>query len=291
MKKDIQILVNALRKLNMARGKREYEDELEEKQYQLAKKLEALTGKPAKVKLIFFKFPALKNINCIFQQKSPVMPDFGNISFNKDTNETVQNRQALQEYLKNYGLNAWSECYQVHKDDLLFNPCETKLHEKANNEYDGLATDKKGLGLLIKTADCQPILIADKNEQHIMALHVGWRGNKCDFILSAIKKFCDKYKLEPQNLFAVRGPSLGPEKSEFINFNKEWGDNYLKWFDKENKTMNLWHLTNHQLQISGIPYNHIYNIDLCTASLNNDFFSYRKDKTNFRQANIIWINT
>lgn len=36
---------------------------------------------------------------------------------------------------------------------------------------DGLATSRPGLGLLIKTADCQPVLLAHRSGRHIAALH------------------------------------------------------------------------------------------------------------------------
>ena len=73
----------------------------------------------------------------------------------------------------------------------------------------------------------------------------------------------------------MRGPSLGPQRSEFVNYGKEWGPDFANWFNARDKTMNLWRLTRDQL--------------LEAASMPDSFFSYRRDGICGRQANVIWI--
>ena len=53
--------------------------------------------------------------------------------------------------------------------------------------------------------------------------------------------------------------------------------------------MDLWGLTRRQLQRAGLPERQIYGLDLCTASNNGQFFSYRREKRSGRQASLIWI--
>ena len=153
---------------------------------------------------------------------------------------------------------------------------------------DGLATDKPGIGLLIKTADCQPILLAHRSGRFVAGIHAGWRGNRCDFPGSGVRRFCEHYGVEPRELLAVRGPSLGPARAEFINFESEWGDAFRPWFDAGSRTMDLWGLTRWQLEQAGLLPRNIYGIDLCTASCNRQFFSYRCVKASGRQASVIW---
>ena len=52
--------------------------------------------------------------------------------------------------------------------------------------------------------------------------------------------------------------------------------------------MDLWGLTRWQLEQAGLLPRNIYGIDLCTASCNRQFFSYRCVKTSGRQASVIW---
>ncbi len=214
----------------------------------------------------------------------------GNISFTvvDDFTKVVQNRKNMQAKL---GIEQFSELKQIHSDIMVFNPHVVSCDEVVQTEADGFASNEKDKALLIKTADCQSILVAHKDGGHIMALHAGWRGNRVHFPTTAIEKFCEQYKLRSKDLFAVRGPSLGPNKAEFTDFEKDWSEDFRDFYNKENKCMNLWALTKFQLMQAGLKEKNLFSIDLCTATMNNDFFSYRFDKNCGRQASLIWIET
>ena len=107
--------------------------------------------------------------------------------------------------------------------------------------------------------------------------------------LFGIAAFCGRYGLDARYLLAVRGPSLGPQRSEFVNYGKEWGPDFANWFNARDKTMKLWRLTRDQLLEAGLPDEGIFGLDLCTASMPDSFFSYRRDGICGRQANVIWI--
>ncbi len=244
-----------------------------------------------------FSFPGIKQVRCLFQTRpggnSAKNYAGGNISFvTKDTPQHVfANRRALQRAVG----CPFSELSQVHGNTLIFEPKPTppegfrQQMDGCLPEADGQATSQKSLALMIKTADCQPILFAHKSGQYIMALHVGWRGNRNDFISTAVAEFCEKYSVQAQDLFAVRGPSLGPQVAEFIHFDAEWGEEYAPWYNAVEKTMDLWSLTRSQLQQSGIPLAQIFGLDMCTYSMQQMFFSYRQEKESGRQASLIWI--
>ena len=53
------------------------------------------------------------------------------------------------------------------------------VHEyetSASLKGDGLMTDEPGVFLGIQTADCIPILVADRKRRAVAAFHAGWRG-------------------------------------------------------------------------------------------------------------------
>ena len=247
------------------------------------------------VSYIPFAFPGVSNVRCAFHTRPGGVShgEFGggNISFSVDDNpaHVTANRQSLLDSLRPQGMQAWAELQQVHGDGLVFEPEAVSCDAAVTAEGDGMATSRPGLGLLIKTADCQPILLAHKSGRYIAAMHAGWRGNRCDFPVTGVARFCERYGLEPRDLLAVRGPSLGPDRSEFINFDREWGPEYLPWFDADSKTMDLWSLTRHQLERAGLLSRRIFGLDLCTAANNDQFFSYRCAHRSGRQASIIWI--
>lgn len=250
------------------------------------------------VKYISFQFPGLDNVACAFQVRA-ARPDGawrdaydgGNISFSTedDPDRVAGNRRDMLAALRTRGLAAWAELNQVHGDALLFEPESVACDARPVAEGDGMATSRPGLGLLIKTADCQPILLAHRSGRYVAALHAGWRGNRCDFPGTGVARFCARYNLKACDLLAVRGPSLGPERAQFVNFEREWGDAFRPWFDQATQTMDLWALTRHQLRQAGLPERRIFGLDLCTASNADQFFSYRRIKKSGRQASLIWI--
>ncbi|MBO4369325.1 MAG: laccase domain-containing protein [Desulfovibrio sp.] len=250
---------------------------------------------------LLFHFPLLPFVHCLFPlrdlsairnaKNSPY--EGGNLSYEVgDSKESVMsNRRALLNAMAPLGLKTFYDLHQVHGDTLLFDPFEGCSQENdlatLPIDADGLATDKANIGLFIKTADCQPLLITDKKGDYLLALHIGWRGNKSRFIKKAVQSFTEHYKLKAQDLMAVRGPSLGTGKAEFVNFRQEWPEDFAPWYDPKTQTMDLWNLTRTQLMEAGLEEQAIFSLDLCTMSLPT-LFSYRRDRICGRLGGIIW---
>jgi len=242
---------------------------------------------------IRFHFPGVPAVECAFQlrtggaSRGPYAQ--GNVSLlvGDAPEAAAANRAALATEL---GLEAVAELKQVHGDRLLCEPgAEALLRADTapSVEGDGLAVSRPGLGLLIKTADCQPLFFAHESGRAVAALHVGWRGNRINFPAGGLRAFCARYQCAPGEVLAVRGPSLGPAAAEFVHFDREWGKAYAPWFDVRRRTMDLWRLTRSQLEEAGMAPERIFSLDLCTTSL-PQFFSYRRDKITGRQANLVW---
>jgi YfiH family protein len=64
--------------------------------------------------------------------------------------------------------------YQVHSPDAVavIAPFDERLRPRA----DALVTDRPGLALGILTADCAPVLLADREAGIVGAAHAGWKG-------------------------------------------------------------------------------------------------------------------
>lgn len=238
-----------------------------------------------------FSFPGLPNVRCVFQTRLPLQEGAeGNISLDVggDPEATLRNRQILQQQL---GFASWQELKQVHGDAMVYEQDAGDITAPGVIEADGHAASAPGRALVIKTADCQPVMLAHCAGKFVAALHVGWRGNRIDFIQSAVRDICARYGSAPEDVMAVRGPSLGPGRSEFINFAQEWGDDYLDFYNAERRTVDLWRMTRAQLHSAGIPEEHVYSIDICTQTHNELFFSYRADRHCGRQCSLIWMES
>lgn len=241
--------------------------------------------------MIFFKFPGIEKVKCLFcgRETTPGQTPDGDFSLAGERGSEV--RSALANWLRKSFCQSWTEARQVHGDKVLADPASTAIcaDPETLSEADGICAAMPGQALIIKTADCQPWLLAHKSGKYIMALHAGWRGNRICFPQKAVRFFCERYNLRPEEIFACRGPSLGPANARFQNFAKEWGDEFLPWFNRGTECMDLWKLGRHQLEEAGLRPNHIFGLDICTFENSHAWFSYRRDKECGRQASLIWI--
>lgn len=241
---------------------------------------------------IAFRFPGVPKVRCAFSGRAPgPHPDGfrgGNVSYNVGDDPALvrAERAALMHAL---GVDNWHALRQVHGTDIHFEPAWSRHLEESVEQGDGLATSRPGQVLAVKSADCQPILLAHRHGTFVAALHAGWRGNLQEFPILGVQAVCERYGARPEDLFAVRGPSLGPAAAQFVNFELEWPERFAPWFDPATRTMDLWRLTRDQLAAAGVPRSQIFGLDLCTFSLPG-FYSYRRDKKSGRQAGIIWID-
>jgi len=77
-------------------------------------------------------------------------------------------------------------------------------------EGDALATDKRGILLVIRTADCLPVLLADEKRRVVAAVHAGWRGTSLGILARVVRELGERYGTSPASLAAVLGPCVGP---------------------------------------------------------------------------------
>ena len=168
--------------------------------------------------------------------------------------------------------------YQVHSARALATDTPFHVRPKA----DAIATATPGLGLAILTADCQPVLFADKAAQVIGAAHAGWRG-ALDGILEATVNAMEGLGARPADISAVIGPSIsqrayevGPEFFErFVDddpgntrfFANGRGDRYQ--FDLVGYSLQ-------RLRNAGIG--EVQWTGHCTYSESDRFFSYRRSR-------------
>ena len=240
-----------------------------------------------------FTFPGVAGVSCAFTTRAGGVSappyDTANLSFDvgDDPARVLANRETLRREL---GFGHWQETRQVHGAAVHFDPPPASPADAPEVEADGMTTAEPGRALVVKTADCQPILLAHVSGRYVAGLHAGWRGNVADFPGLGVAAFCGRYGLDPADVVAVRGPSLGPEAAQFVHFDREFGPGFAPWRDAARGTVDLWALTRHQLRRAGLRPENIHGLDRCTYA-DPAFFSYRRDRRTGRQAGIIWINS
>ncbi len=74
---------------------------------------------------------------------------------------------------------------------------------------DGLVTSEPGLLLAVQTADCIPVLVADRKRRVVAAFHAGWRGTIKRIVESGVGRMRLEFGSRPEDLMAAIGPGIG----------------------------------------------------------------------------------
>ncbi|MEQ8897846.1 MAG: peptidoglycan editing factor PgeF [Roseovarius sp.] len=145
---------------------------------------------------------------------------------------------------------------------------------------DGMVTKVPGLALTILTADCQPVLFADRQAGVIGAAHAGWRG-ALDGVLEETVDRMEALGATRGDIVAVIGPSISQQAyevgPEFLDdFMADDPDNH-RFFANGEGDRYLFDLPGfglHRLRKAGVG--HAEWTRHCTYSDARRFYSYRR---------------
>lgn len=158
---------------------------------------------------------------------------------------------------------------------------------------DGLITNIPRQFLLIRTADCIPVILADPVRMVVAALHSGREGTRRNIVEEATGIMKNHYGGDPADFIAHIGAGISYPHyqvsqeiyAEFITSITAAG--FVHKTDT-NRHLDIRHIIFQQLIKAGIPFRNIENVHECTYS-NRDYHSFRRDGTHNRQLNIVGI--
>ena len=141
---------------------------------------------------------------------------------------------------------------------------------------DALITAEVGVGLVVWTADCVPILMA--GDGVVAAIHSGWRGAVEDVAGAVVHRFKIEYGVPPDRIQATFGPAIsGPNYEvgmEVVEALGSIGLDDRAW--RKGHHVDLKGFLRARLLQLGVQPAAIGDIDLCTAS-SPDLASHRRD--------------
>lgn len=79
---------------------------------------------------------------------------------------------------------------------------------------DAMVTNEKNVALLIKMADCTPILLFDPVKKVQATIHSGWRGTCREISAKAVEKMESTFFCKRENIYAYIGPTISVEDYE-----------------------------------------------------------------------------
>lgn len=189
-----------------------------------------------------------------------------------------ENQERLRHEL---GLSGLARGYQVHGTRVLHatDPTDSHAHQEGLKRADGQATNAHGLGAMVLTADCLPVILAC--EGAVAALHAGWRGLAAGVLEEGLSVLRE---LDPQgSIVAVIGPGAGPCCYEV-------GPEVHSAFDsahRHGRHIDLKAIAREHLYAAGVQ--HVRDLRICTIC-DERFYSHRRESTRAgRQAGITWL--
>ena len=160
-------------------------------------------------------------------------------------------------------------------------------------DVDGLITNLKNIALVTSLADCQGILLYDKEKQVIGNIHSGWKGTLNKIIVNAIDLMISTYNSNPENIEVYITPSIEKCCFEVDNDVKELFINNFKEIDinnfitigeiKDNKQkyfIDTIGINKAIMLTKGIKEANITLSNMCTKCNNNYFHSHRSEGIN-----------
>jgi len=184
---------------------------------------------------------------------------------------------------------------QVHGASVVLVPKGERTPPWEPADGDALISDDPSVALVVRAADCAPILLADRETGAVGAVHAGWRGTAAGIVGAAATAMQNAFGTRPANLVAAIGPAIasccydvGPELVD--NFAAHGHARHLidRWFlsppprrgehTRSQLRLDLAGANRDQLVLAGVPVEHIHVSGLCTAVHLDVLTSFRAEK-------------
>jgi YfiH family protein len=194
-----------------------------------------------------------------------------------------ENRRRLREALSLPGEPLWLE--QVHG-------CEVAAHlgQAGVPQADAAVVHSTGRVCAVMTADCLPIVIADRAGTRVAVAHAGWRGLAGGVVEAALGALGG----DPAELAAWLGPAIGqdafevgPEVRKAFVERLAGADACFESNQRGRLQADLYGLARLALARAGVGS--VHGGGWCTATDRSRFFSFRRDGVTGRMATLAWL--
>ena len=197
----------------------------------------------------------------------------------KDDPEHVRENRARVAAAMEAAPDALLTLYQVHSPDAVY--AASPWNSDTRPEADAMVTGEKDLALGILTADCVPVLFADKEKPIVGAAHSGWKG-ALDGVLQATVTAMEALGARRDRISATLGPTLaqasyevGPEfRDRFLAMDAENARYFHQPDDAPRPFFDLPGFIRRQAEVAGVARFHDLARD--TYPEQELFYSYRR---------------
>jgi hypothetical protein len=159
---------------------------------------------------------------------------------------------------------------------------------------DAAVTRERGVVCAVLTADCLPVLFADRAGRAVGIAHAGWRGLAAGVLEATIAALAAQ-GVAPADLLVWLGPAIGPAAFEV-------GADVVAAFRATDpgaaasfvpQAGGKWHADLHALarrRLAAAGIGSVAGNVLCTYADPARFYSYRRERETGRMAAIVWLD-
>jgi hypothetical protein len=213
-----------------------------------------------------------------------------NLGINTDDTHSniISNHDTVSSAL-NFDLSFLISSIQVHEDCIL---CLKAKPEHDNSKapgicydgFDSFITDQEGITIMIRVADCVPIILYDPRSKVIAVVHAGWEGTLSEITLKTIQQMENEFRCSPADIKAGIGPAIG--KCCF-SVNSEVAEKFTERLDRSecfvmqdnnSSYIDLKEANKIQMILAGLKEENIETSEICTSCCSDIFFSHRREK-------------
>ena len=206
-----------------------------------------------------------------------------NIGAHRDDFQRVAQNYALLGQALNFDPNCLVLAQQIHG-------CQVRpvsagdAHGLDHLQYpqcDALITNTPGVGLVVFTADCTPVLLYDPVTGAVGSVHAGWKSTALDICGKAVSAMVQTYGCKAEDIRAAIGPNIAqccfetdadvPQAME-----NTYGSAMNQYIRSQNSKyyVNLKAINAYALRRAGVES--IAISDHCTACMPTHYWSHRK---------------
>jgi YfiH family protein len=127
----------------------------------------------------------------------------------EDSREAVNaNRRLLAEAITGEPSIPLIALKQFHSNLVVLSTAEDAQRDRPRRA-DGQITAEPGILLAVQTADCIPVIVADRKRRVVGAFHAGWRGTLKRIAEIGVGRMRLEYGSRPEDMIAAIGPGNG----------------------------------------------------------------------------------
>lgn len=231
--------------------------------------------------LVFYSFPSFRDLTCAFFTRlgGVSKPPFDSLNVGHTVGDDLmaveENHRRIFEVI---GISKGQvvTARQVH--GLQVAVVNEEHQGRVIPNTDGLLTSAPGVFLMLRFADCVPVVLYDPVRKAVGLLHAGWKGSIMGIALRAIKLMEEVFGSKPKDIAAGLGPSIGPccyaVGDDVVTLAREfWPDPPIIYTRQGKLHLDLWELNRRWLLRAGVI--HVEVAGLCTSCRKDEFFSHR----------------